>query len=149
SLLRRVREQMRGNDRLLLGTDLRKDPAILHAAYNDSAGVTAEFNRNMLRVLNAELGADFEPERFAHRAFYNEAAHRIEMHLHSIGAQSVCIPGALELHLGDGESIRTELSHKYDRAAVEALAGAARLNIGQWFTDSTGRFALSLAGPTA
>jgi L-histidine N-alpha-methyltransferase len=148
-LLRRVRAQLRPEDRLVLGTDLRKDPAILNAAYNDAAGVTAEFNRNMLRVLNAELGADFNVDRFAHHAFYNASAHRIEMHLRSIGAQSVCIPGALELHLADGESIRTELSHKYDRASVDALAAAARMSITRWFTDAQGRFALSILGPVA
>jgi L-histidine N-alpha-methyltransferase len=147
ALLRRVRAQMRPDDRLLLGTDLRKDARTLHAAYNDAAGVTAEFNRNMLRVLNAELGANFKPERFAHYAFYNEQQHRIEMHLRAIGAQRVCIPGVLELQLADGETIRTELSHKYDRASVDALAESADLRVVGWHTDQANRFALSLLGP--
>jgi L-histidine N-alpha-methyltransferase len=134
-------------DRLLLGTDLRKDAAVLNAAYNDAAGVTAEFNRNMLRVLNATLDADFVPDRFAHRAFYDERERRIEMHLVSVGPQVITIPGLPRIVLGDGDSIRTELSHKYDRAAVDALASAAQLRIATWLTDSEGRFALSLLEP--
>lgn len=148
ALLRRIRARMRPNDRLLLGTDLRKDSAILNPAYNDAQGVTAEFNRNMLRVLNAELGADFAPDRFRHRAFYNEAEHRIEMHLDAIGDQAVHIPGLPTLILHDGDDIRTELSHKYDRAAVDAMLAAARLRVCEWYTDPDGRFALSLAEPT-
>lgn len=146
-LLQRVRAHMGLRDRLLLGTDLHKDSATLNAAYNDSAGVTAEFNRNMLRALNAELGADFVPERFEHRAFYNEREHRIEMHLISTGRQVVTIPGLPRLVLHDGESIRTELSHKYDRALVDELAAAAELRVTSWFTDSARRFALSLLEP--
>jgi L-histidine N-alpha-methyltransferase len=149
ALLRRIAEHMGPDDRLLLGTDLRKDPRVLDAAYNDSAGVTAEFNRNMLRVLNAQLGANFLPERFAHRAFYNEADHRIEMHLHAVGAQSVHIPELGSIAFADGEGIRTELSYKYDRAAVEAFAEAAALSLSHWFVDSQARFALSILEPTS
>jgi L-histidine Nalpha-methyltransferase len=149
SLLRRVRGQMRAGDRVLLGTDLRKDARTLNAAYNDAAGVTAEFNRNMLRVLNAELGADFGADQFEHYAFYNEQAHRIEMHLRALGAQRVCIPGVMELRLDDGEGIRTELSHKYDRSSVDALAKSAGLQVVDWYTDRETRFALSLLGPDA
>jgi L-histidine N-alpha-methyltransferase len=148
-LLRRVRGQMGLRDRLLLGTDLRKDAAVLDAAYNDAAGVTAEFNRNMLRVLNAELGADFDPERFEHRAFYDEREHRIEMHLIARGQQIVNVPGLPRMVLRDGETIRTELSHKYDRDAVDALADAAQLRVARWLTDSRGQFALSLLEPAA
>jgi L-histidine N-alpha-methyltransferase len=148
-LLRRVRAQMRSEDRLLLGTDLRKDRATLEAAYNDAAGVTAEFNKNILRVMNAELGADFDPDRFAHHAPYNDEHHRIEMHLHSIGDQVVHMPGLPAIELRDGESIRTELSHKYDRDAVDVLAEAARLRIAEWFTDGERRFALSMLAPDA
>jgi len=144
SLLRRVREQMQPYDRLLLGTDLRKDRATLEAAYNDTAGVTADFNRNMLRVLNAELRSDFVPERFAHRAIYNDTDHRIEMYLHSIGRQTVHVPGLEPIVFADGEAIQTELSHKYDRAAVDALAASAGLRVACWFTDTEQRFALSL-----
>ena len=147
ALLRRVRAQMHPNDRLLLGTDLRKDSAVLNAAYNDRAGVTAEFNRNMLRVLNAELCADFDVESFEHHAFYNEPAHRIEMHLRAQGDQTVHIPGLPAFTVRDGETIRTELSHKYDRAAVDALADAARMQVSRWFTDEASRFALSILAP--
>jgi L-histidine N-alpha-methyltransferase len=144
ALLRRVRAQMQSQDRLLLGTDLRKDKTVLEAAYNDAAGVTAEFNRNMLRVLNAELGSDFQPERFAHRAIYNDAEHRIEMYLHSVGAQTARVPGLEPIAFADGEAIQTELSYKYDREAVNALAESAELRVARWFTDAEGRFALSL-----
>jgi L-histidine N-alpha-methyltransferase len=149
ALLRRIRGQMRPRDRLLLGTDLHKDASILNPAYNDARGVTAEFNRNMLRALNAELGADFVPERYAHRAFYDESARRIEMHLDAIGDQTVHIPGLPTLVLHDGESIRTELSHKYDRASVAALLGASCMRIARWYTDASGFFALSIAEPVA
>jgi L-histidine N-alpha-methyltransferase len=147
ALLRRLRTQMQSGDALLLGTDLKKDPAVLHAAYNDSAGVTAEFNRNILRVLNVGLGADFVPERFAHRAFFNAESSRIEMHLDSVGDQVIHFPHLPPLILRDGESIRTEVSCKYDRAAVEALATSASLEIDEWFTDHAGLFALSLLKP--
>jgi L-histidine N-alpha-methyltransferase len=147
NLLRRVRAHMRQHDWFLLGTDLRKDRDTIEAAYNDRAGVTAEFNRNMLRVLNAELGADFVPERWAHRSFYNDEEHRIEMHLVSMGAQTVRIAGMRDVSFADGESIRTELSHKYDRDAVDALAAAAGLVVTHWFVDTEQRFALSLLGP--
>ena len=147
SLLRRIRSLMAPVDRFLLGTDLRKDRATIEAAYNDAAGVTAEFNRNILRVVNAELGADFVPERFAHRAFYDDQHSRIEMHLDAIGSQTVHIPGMPEVELRDGENIRTELSHKYDRDAVDALAAAARMRVAEWHTDEQGRFALSVLEP--
>jgi L-histidine N-alpha-methyltransferase len=147
SLLRRVRAQMAPSDRFLLGTDLRKDRATIEAAYNDAQGVTAEFNRNILRVVNAELGADFDPERFAHRAFYDDEHDRIEMHLDALGEQVVHISGLDPIVLHDGEGIRTELSHKYDRAAVDSLAAAARLRVRDWFVDSEERFALSVLEP--
>jgi L-histidine N-alpha-methyltransferase len=149
ALLRRVRARMTAGDWLLLGTDLRKDVHTIELAYNDCAGVTAEFNRNMLRVLNAELGADFDPDRFAHHAFYDEEFHRIEMHLVSVGDQSVHIPEIGDLALRHGESIRTELSRKYDRAAVDTLAGEAGLVVRHWFTDAASQFAVSLLSPAA
>ncbi len=147
AVLRRVRARMHAEDRFLLGTDLRKSPDVLRAAYNDSAGVTAEFNRNLLRVLNAELGADFVPEHFAHRAFYDERSCRIEMHLVAIHDQVVHVPGLPTIVLRDGESIRTEVSYKYDRPAVEELARAAGLRVAEWYTDDAHRFALSLLAP--
>jgi hypothetical protein len=142
SLLRRVRSHMRGGDRLLLGTDLRKDRATIEAAYNDRAGVTAEFNRNMLRVLNAELGADFVPERWAHHAFYNGEAHRIEMHLcpwvYRPYISMACVTSCSRTA---NRFARAE--PQYDRAAVDSLAAAADLRVTHWFIDGEQRFALS------
>jgi L-histidine Nalpha-methyltransferase len=148
-LLRRIRAHLRPGDQFILGTDLRKARDVLEAAYDDSARVTAEFNRNILRVLNAELGADFVPSQFEHVALYNETMHRIEMHLRSSVAQLVHIPGLATMPLREGETIRTEVSYKYDRPAVEVLAAAARLTVAKWFTDHDARFALSILEPHA
>ena len=142
-LLTRVREVMRPGDRFLLGADLHKDPARLHAAYNDARGVTAEFNRNVLRVINHELGADFGIDDFSHRAFYDSVQHRIEMHLVAARALSVQIPGIGCINFRSGESVRTEISCKYDRPRLEALLAAAGLILEQWLTD--GDFALAVA----
>jgi L-histidine Nalpha-methyltransferase len=147
-LLHRVRSAMQPGDRFLMGADLRKDVARLEAAYNDSRGVTAEFNRNMLRVLNSELGADFVPEAFEHRAFYDTEAHRIEMHLVSLGPQTVRIPGLGDVAFEDGETLRTEISSKYDRESVAALFEAAGLRIDAWRTDPEDLFALVVGAPT-
>jgi L-histidine N-alpha-methyltransferase len=146
ALLGRVRQVMRPFDRLLLGTDLRKARRVVEAAYNDSRGVTAAFNRNMLRVVNRELGADFDVMSFSHRAFYSRERHRIEMHLVSRREQMVHIPSVGEVHLRKGESIRTEISCKYDRPSVRRLLRAASLRLEQWIAED-GRFALSLAAP--
>jgi L-histidine N-alpha-methyltransferase len=147
ALLRRVRAVMCPGDALLLGTDLRKDASVLHAAYNDAAGVTAEFNGNILRVVNARVGADFDVDAFAHEAIYDPVQHRVEMHLRAQGEQVVHIPGGPALRLRDGESIRTEVSYKYDRDAVTMLAEAAGLRLTRWMTDAGSRFALTLLEP--
>ena len=147
ALLARVRGEMRPGDRFLMGVDLRKDPARIEAAYNDAAGVTAEFNRNMLRVLNRRVGADFRPEAFEHRAFYHPGEHRIEMHLVSARPQRVHVPGAGVFGLRAGESIRTEISCKHDRASVAALFAAAGLEVREWETDAEGLYALVLGAP--
>ena len=149
ALLRAVRRNMTFQDRMVLGTDLRKDPGVLWSAYNDAAGITAAFNRNILHVLNAKLGADFEPERFAHRAVYNEAESRIEMYLDSVGEQVVHVPGMAPVAFEDGEPILTEVSYKYDRQAVDMLGAAACLRVSRWMTDSARRFALSILEPIA
>ena len=146
-LLARVRAAMRPGDRFLLGADLRKDPAIIEAAYNDAGGVTAEFNRNMLRVLNDELGADFDPDVFEHRAFYDREAHRIEMHLVARAAHRVWIPGVGEVRFAEGESIRTEISCKHDVRSLAALFAAAGLYLEAWQTDAARRFMLALGAP--
>ncbi len=145
-LLRSVRAGMKPPDRFLLGVDLRKDPAVLEAAYNDSRGVTSEFNLNMLRVLNARTGADFDPGAFRHRAFYDPRLHRVEMHLVSLRDQSVAVPGGGVFHFEEGETVRTEISCKYDRASVEEMLAAAELRLAAWQTDPEERYALALAG---
>ena len=141
-----VAADMRGGDALLLGTDLVKDIDRLEAAYDDSAGVTAEFNRNVLRVVNRRLGADFALERFAHVARFDKDNEWIEMLLRSQGDQSVHVP-ALELTVAfsAGEEMRTEISAKFRRDGVESELGAAGLRLSEWWTDSHGDFALSLS----
>ncbi|HEX6107663.1 MAG TPA: L-histidine N(alpha)-methyltransferase [Gemmatimonadales bacterium] len=146
-LLRRVRAAMGPGDRFLLGADLRKDVALIEAAYNDSRGVTAQFNRNMLLVLNRELGADFDPEEFEHRAFYDPVAHRIEMHLVSVRPQLVRIPGVGVISFERGESLRTEISCKHDRESVATLFHSAGLRVESWRTDPDGLFALAVGAP--
>ena len=148
-LLSRVRSAVAAPDRLLLGADLVKDPAVLEAAYDDARGVTARFNRNVLRVLNRELGADFDVDAFTHRAVYDRAERRIEMHLVSARAQRVRIPGVGVVAFRAGETIRTEISCKYDRAAVRALLEASGWRLDAWFADDDEWFALVVARPAA
>lgn len=146
-LLHHVRQAMHPGDRLLLGADLIKDRARIEQAYNDTRGVTAEFNRNVLHVLNRELGAGFEPDAFVHRAFFNERERRIEMHLVSARDQAVDVPGVGRVALRAGESIRTEISCKYDREGLTTMLRTAALRVERWMTDDDGRFALVLAAP--
>jgi L-histidine Nalpha-methyltransferase len=148
-LLRTVRRGMEADDRFLLGVDLRKDVETIEAAYNDAAGITAEFNRNMLCVLNDRTGADFEPDLFEHRAFYNREEHRIEMHLVADRAHSVTVPGAGTWMFEAGETIRTEISCKHDRRSMESMLRAAGLEIDRWETDPDERYAVLLARPSA
>jgi len=148
-LLGNVSSAMRPGDHFLLGADLRKDPAVIERAYNDRQGVTAEFNLNVLRVLNRELGADFDLSRFEHRAFYDRALHRIEMHLVSTDDHTVHIPGVGDVRFAGGESIRTEISCKYDRGSISELLGTAGMSVDRWITDAASSYALvvaSLAG---
>jgi L-histidine N-alpha-methyltransferase len=133
-------------DGLLLGTDLVKDVARLEAAYDDSAGVTAEFNRNVLRVVNRELRADFVPERFAHVARFDPDEEWIEMWLRADGDERVRVE-ELGLTVGyeAGEAMRTEISAKFRRQGVEAELGDADLALARWWTDADGDFAVSLS----
>jgi L-histidine N-alpha-methyltransferase len=141
-------ELMGADDRLLLGTDLVKDVATLEAAYDDAAGVTAEFNLNALRVVNRELGANFPLDRFEHRAFFDERESWIEMRLRSRDAVVVDVPGAgIEVAFEVGEEIRTEVSAKFTEARVEHDLAAAGLTLERFWTDDAGWFALSLARP--
>jgi L-histidine Nalpha-methyltransferase len=147
SLFSRLRRGMAPVDRLLLGADLVKGKGVIEAAYNDAAGVTAAFNRNMFYVLNQELGADFEPEAFAHRAFFDSRRGRIEMHLVATADQRVTIPGAGVVYIRRGESIRTEISNKYTRERLTRILCAAGLEVTGWETDAGAGYALLLASP--
>jgi L-histidine Nalpha-methyltransferase len=148
ALLGQVRGLLRRGDRLLLGVDLVKDRAVLEAAYNDRAGVTAEFNRNILRVVNRSLGADFRPEAFRHHAWYNTAESRIEMHLVPDTPQTVRVRSIdLTVRLEPSESIWTESSYKFTRTSVRAMLRAAGLRLDAWHTDEGERFALAVAAP--
>ena len=123
-----------------------KDRSLLEAAYNDTQGLTAEFNRNVLRVVNDGLGANFVPEAFEHVAFFDEANSWIEMRLCAKGAQAVRIDGAdLEVSFADGEEIRTEISAKFTRDAVARELTAANLRLEHFFTDELGLFAVAVA----
>jgi L-histidine Nalpha-methyltransferase len=141
-LLGRVAAALRPPDRFLLGVDLKKDRVVLERAYNDAAGVTAAFNLNILRVLNREVGTNFHLAAFRHQAFFNESAGRIEMHLAATRAQRVDVPGCGVVELAEGETIRTEISTKYDRAEVTAMFDASGLLLEEWTTDRTAAFAL-------
>ncbi len=135
-------------DGLLLGTDLVKEPGRLVAAYDDATGVTAEFNVNVLRVLNRELGADFEPRAFRHVAHWDPHQERIEMRLRSLASQTVTLPAIdLGVAFAEGEELRTEVSAKFRREGVEAELAAAGLRLARWWTDAAGDFALSLSFP--
>ncbi|MBS1913646.1 MAG: L-histidine N(alpha)-methyltransferase [Bacteroidetes bacterium] len=144
--LRNVAESMRPGDRFVVGVDLVKDPLELNAAYNDAAGITAEFNLNVLDVINRELAADFDRSRFTHYAFYNPGESQIEMHLASRCDQQVTI-AALEMcvHFERGETIRTEISRKFTRGSISRLLAAAGLELCEFHSDGANRFALCVA----
>jgi len=147
-LLREIAALLGPADRLLLGTDLVKDRAVLEAAYDDAAGVTAEFNRNVLRVLNRELDADFPLDRFAHVARWDASSEWIEMRLRALEACAVRIGAlGLDVRLAAGEEIRTEISAKFTRARVAEDCAAAGLRLAGWQLDAQERFALSLLAP--
>lgn len=144
--LRSVRDVLGEGEWLLLGTDLVKDPETLERAYDDAAGVTAAFNRNVLRVINAELGADFDPEEFDHVAHWDAEHEWIEMRLRARRRTEVRIPGAdLIVPFAEGEHIRTEVSAKFRPDGVEAELNAAGFALERWWTDSQERFGVSLA----
>jgi len=144
-LLRKIAALLDDGDRLLLGTDLVKDPEVIEAAYDDAQGVTAEFNRNVLHVINRELDADFVPEFFEHIAFFDRRHEWIEMRLRALRPCSVLI-GELDLRVefAAGEELRTEISAKFTRARVRKDFEAAGLALEQWYTDADQLFALSL-----
>ena len=144
--LRELGDQLAPGDWLLLGTDLVKDPARLVAAYDDEAGVTAEFNRNVLVVLNRELAGDFSPYRFAHVAKWNKDDQWIEMHLQAEGDQQARLRAIdLDVVVADGETIHTEISAKFTRQRIQDELAAAGLEVDQLLTDADGDFAVTLA----
>jgi L-histidine Nalpha-methyltransferase len=148
SFLARVRAGLGTGDFFLLGTDLVKDPATLVAAYDDDSGVTAEFNKNVLAVLNTELGADFDRDEFEHVAVWNADTEWIEMRLRSLEAQTVHLPAiGLTVSFAAGEEMRTEVSAKFRRTGVEAELAAAGFRMLSWWTDSAVQFGLSLSAP--
>ena len=148
--LSHVRESMRPEDRMLIGIDLLKDRAVIKAAYNDSQGVTAAFNKNLLTRVNRELGADIDAAAFAHSAPFVEEHSRIEMHLVCSRAHEACV-GAVDMtfQFRKGEIIHTENSHKYSPGGFTALCHEAGLTVERHWMDERERFALLLAGPDA
>lgn len=148
-LLRRLRSAMRPEDRFLLGADLNtKEIERIVRAYNDCAGVTAEFNLNILRVVNRQLGADFDVDAFEHRAFWEPAHRRIEMHLVATQRTSVTLPEWETIHIELGETIRTEICGKYDRRALSILLAHAGLEIESWRVDAEDQYAMLVAAPS-
>jgi dimethylhistidine N-methyltransferase len=141
--LRRARTTLRAGARMLLGADLVKDPAVLEAAYDDAAGVTAAFNLNLLARLNREAGADFDLGGFRHRALWNAGEERVEMHLISQRAQAVRL-GGRTIRFAAGETIHTENSHKYRPERLQALAEAAGWRAGTMWTDPERLFSVWL-----
>jgi L-histidine N-alpha-methyltransferase len=145
-LLRAVGEELSTGDALLLGVDMAKPESELIPAYDDALGVTAEFNRNVLRRINRELGADFDLDRFRHIALWNSAESRIEMHLESLVEQQVSIPALeLEISFRPGETIHTENSYKYTPARILELLASSGFSLGEQWFDEKGWFGVFLA----
>jgi L-histidine Nalpha-methyltransferase len=146
TFLARIASLMYPEDRFLLGIDLVKDRERLEAAYNDSAGVTEEFNKNVLRVLNRELGANFEPSAFDHVAFWDEINSWIDIRLRSVSDQRVTVEALdMQVEFAEQEEMRTEISSKFTREQLEAIHAEAGLVLDGWWTDPEGLFALALA----
>jgi L-histidine N-alpha-methyltransferase len=146
--LRAARAALGDGDAFLLGTDLVKSAQRLVAAYDDAAGVTAAFNKNLLSVLNRDLGADFDPDEFDHVAVWDAEQEWIEMRLRSRQDQLVRVAAlGLSVRFDRGEEMRTEISAKFRRAGVERELAAAGLHLTHWWTDPAGDFALSLSVP--
>jgi L-histidine Nalpha-methyltransferase len=145
-VLRQIVGMLGAEDHLLMGTDLVKDPRVLEAAYDDAQGVTAEFNRNVLRVLNRELRADFDPDDFDHVAMFDPHNEWIEMRLRARREHTTLVRDLdLPVHFHAGEELRTEISAKFTPARVEGDLAAAGLELVRWLTDPDGLFALTLS----
>jgi L-histidine Nalpha-methyltransferase len=146
SFLRRIANLLDSDDRFLLGTDLVKDPAILESAYNDSKGVTAEFNKNVLAVLNRQLGANFDIDSFEHVARWDPENLWVDIRLRSLQNQVVDVSALnMLVPFGAGEEMRTEISTKFLRPGLEGIYREAGLELTDWWTDPDGLYALSLA----
>jgi L-histidine N-alpha-methyltransferase len=146
AFLERIAALLGPQDHLLLGTDLIKHRTRLEAAYNDSAGVTAAFNKNVLAVLNNEFGADFDLDAFEHVARYDDEAERMDIRLRSLVDQEVRLEDLdLNVSFAGGEEMRTEISTKFSRERLESVYAGAGLELQGWFTDAAGDYALSLA----
>ncbi|MPZ32133.1 MAG: L-histidine N(alpha)-methyltransferase [Rhodospirillales bacterium] len=141
AFLRRARNVLGASGAMVLGADLRKDPRRLHDAYNDSAGVTAQFTLNLLRRMNRELEANFDLAAFAHEAFYNPVEGRIEIYCRSLRPQTVTVAGR-SFAFDEGERIHTEYSYKYDDAGIAMLARSAGFSIARTWTDPARLFAV-------
>jgi dimethylhistidine N-methyltransferase len=141
AFLRRAHGLLGDAGAMVLGVDLKKDPQRLHDAYNDSAGVTAQFTLNLLRRMNRELDANFDLSAFAHDAFYNAAEGRIEIYFRSLRPQTVTVAGR-SFAFAEGERVHTEYSYKYDDAGVSALARSAGFTIARTWTDPARLFAV-------
>ncbi len=146
--LARIKATMTGDDRLLVGIDLRKDKAVLEAAYDDAQGVTAKFNLNLLVRINSELGGNFDLRHFRHEASYEEESGRVRSNIVSLREQTVHIRELdMYVEFTAEERIHTENSHKYSLAEIDALAQASGLRVTQQWFDSDDRFALNLFAP--
>jgi L-histidine N-alpha-methyltransferase len=144
--LRKVARILGEEDHLLMGTDLVKDPRVLEAAYDDSQGITAEFNRNVLRVLNRELEADFDPDDFEHVAVFDAEHEWIEMRLRARREHTTVLRALdLPVHFDAGEELRTEISAKFTPERLEGDLSAAGLELVRWLTDPDSLFALTLS----
>jgi L-histidine N-alpha-methyltransferase len=145
-MLREIAGLLGPGDHVVLGTDLVKDPAVIEAAYDDPDGVTAEFNRNVLHVMNRELGANFEPGAFDHVAFFDRSREWVEMRLRAQRPCSVRIPDLdLDVEFAAGEELRTEISAKFTRDRLDSDYAAAGLQLSEWYTDPEDLFAVTLA----
>jgi len=141
-----IREVLEPGEWLLLGTDLVKDPGVLVPAYDDAQGVTAQFNLNVLRVVNRELDADFDPDSFAHVAVWDDVNEWIEMRLRALRPMHVRLPGAgIEIDFAAGQELRTEISAKFRQERVTAELADAGFALTHWWTDTAQRFAVSLS----
>ena len=142
--LDRLKAGLRGGDHILVGVDLVKDASVIEAAYNDAAGVTEAFNKNLLQVLNRELGAGFAPELFAHRAFYDAGQERVEMWLDSEVEQEVPISAlGTDVPFAEGEGVRTEISAKFTRRSAGEMFAGASLELLELYADPDGLFGLA------